>query len=99
MKVKLTAQAQTDLDEVAAWIGADNPARAVTFAEEHWTRCRSLASRPQRFPLVCSLGRRRIRKFSYRGYLIFYFVLDDRVEVARIVHGSRDWVALLGGPE
>jgi plasmid stabilization system protein ParE len=32
---------------------------------------------------------------GHRGYLIFYLILEDRVEVARIVHGSRDWARLL----
>lgn len=95
MKVNVTAQAQTDLDEIVAWIGADNPARAVTFAEELWTRCQSLGSRPERFPLVCSMRGRRVRKLSHKGYLMLYFLMEDHVEVARIVHSTRDWAAML----
>lgn len=95
MKVKVTDRAQVDLDEIAAWIAADHPKRAVSFAEELWSRCQSLASRPERFPVVRSTRGRRIRKLSHHGYVILYFVMEDHVEVVRIVQGSRDWVALL----
>ncbi|MET1112861.1 MAG: type II toxin-antitoxin system RelE/ParE family toxin [Allosphingosinicella sp.] len=95
MKVNLTGRAQKDLDEIVAWIGADHPKRAVSFAQELWGRCQSLASRPERFPVSRSISGRRIRKLSYRGYLIFYFVMEGHVEIARIVQGSRNWVALL----
>ena len=95
MNVNLTDRAQRDLDEIIAWIGADDPKRAVSFAEELWKRCQSLASRPERFPLVRAVGGRQIRKLSHRGYLILYFLMNDQVEVARIVHGARDWAALL----
>lgn len=96
MKVRITAPAKADLGEIAEWIGSGNPDRAVSFAEELWERCQSLANRPRRFPVAAAVGEREIRKLSYRGYLIFYLVMKDRVEVARIVHGSRDWAALLG---
>jgi toxin ParE1/3/4 len=99
VKVNLTARAESDIDEIAAWIAADNPLRAVSFAEELWSRCQSLASHPERFPLVRSVGSWRIRKLSHEGYLIFYYLVEDHVEIARIVHGSRDWATLLGEVE
>lgn len=99
MKVTFADRAQKDLDEIAAWIGADNPERAVSFVRELWYKCRSLALHPERFPVVRALRGGRIRKLSHHGYLILYFVIADRVEIARIVHGSRDWVSLLDDGE
>ncbi len=51
--------------------------------------------RARRFPVAQTIGGQPIRKVGHRGYLIFYLILEDRVEVARIVHGSRDWARLL----
>ncbi|MFL6863572.1 MAG: type II toxin-antitoxin system RelE/ParE family toxin [Allosphingosinicella sp.] len=99
MKVRLTKPAEADLDEIVSWIAGDDPARADSFGAELWERCQSLASRPQRFPLALHASGFDVRKLVHRDYLIFYLVLDDRVEVLRIVHGSRNWGALLGSNE
>jgi plasmid stabilization system protein ParE len=95
MKVRLTKPAEADLKDIILWIAGDNPRRAESFGDELWAKCRSLASRPHRFPVALRAGGFEVRKLVHRGYLIFYLVLDDRVEVVRIVHGSRDWAALL----
>ena len=86
--------ARADLKAIAMWIGSDNPDRAATFVAEIHRACESLVRHPKRFPLVAG-HRQGLRKRSVRGYLIFYFIVEGHVEVARIVQGSRDWVSLL----
>ena len=98
MKVRLSARATADLEEIADWIAADNPARADSFVDELVAKVGSLARHPRRFPQR-RVGGESFRKATWRGYLIFYRVLSDRVEIARIIHGSRDWAILLGGDE
>jgi plasmid stabilization system protein ParE len=49
--VRITAPAEADLDEIAAWIANENPDRAASFVEELWERCRSLGIGPGAFPL------------------------------------------------
>lgn len=95
MRVRLARSAKTDLSAIADWIGQDNPRRAATFLRELYERCMSLAERPNRFPVVRHVEGEPVRKVSHRGYLIFYAVLDDHVEIIHIVHGARDWSALL----
>lgn len=96
MKVRLTRSAEADLFGIADWIGRDNPARAVTFAEELRARCLSLTARPKRFPVVRTVQGAAIRKLAYRDYLAFYVVGAESVDVLRILHGARDWLRLLG---
>lgn len=96
MKVRLARSAEADLSAIADWIGEDDPRRAASFVRELQGRCMSLASRPRRFPIAREIGGVPIRKLGHRGYLIFYAVLEDRVEVIHVVHGARDWAALLG---
>ena len=95
MKVNLTEAAEADLEEIADWIAEDNPARAISFIAELLDRCMSLATRPRRFPIARRSGGAEFRKLAYKNYLIFYVIFIDHVEIVHVLHGSRDWKALL----
>ena len=95
MRVVLADSASADLDDIADWIGADDWDRADSFRNALRNKCATLASNPKRYPRVDRAGTASLRKLSYHDYLIFYRVLDNQVEVVRIVHGKRDWVPLL----
>ena len=97
MKVRITRQAQVDFEAIAEWIGRDNPERAISFVDELLERCRSLSEHPDRFPDHRHIGGRTVRKMSHQNYVILYFRLTDRIEVAHGVHGARDLDALLDG--
>lgn len=98
MKIILAPEARDDLAEIGGWIERDNPRRAATFVDELQRACAGLARQPLRFPIVRSVGGHPIRKRLHRGYIILYRVHSIEVEVVRIVHGKRDWVAMLEGP-
>lgn len=95
MKVRITEQAEADLEAIAAWIGRDNPHRAMSFVDELLGRCGSLAEHPDRFPVYGQIRGRTVRKVSHQDYVILYFRLADCVEVVHVVHGARDVEALL----
>ena len=96
MKVVLTERALADLDEIADWIGRDDWDRAEAFVDDLESRCMTLSRYPRRYPLVPGATAGSLRKLSYSGYLIFYRMIETQVEIVRIVHGARDWAALLG---
>ncbi len=95
MNVVITPPARADLFSIGAWIEQDNPDRAVTFVEELYDACLKLRGFPRAYPLLSGHEESGIRKYSYRRYLIFYAILNDRVEVLRILHGARDYEAIL----
>jgi toxin ParE1/3/4 len=95
MKVVLTEAAKADLIEIGEFIRPHNPARAVTFVDELLDRCDALAEVPLAYPLVPRYERHGIRRCVHRDYLIFYRVLEHRVEVIHILHGAQDYEALL----
>lgn len=88
MRIVFAREVHADLEEIVDDIGKDNPARAVTYAEELRDACLGLLDFPNRFPVVARLGddyRRRV----HRSHSIFYLVYDDHVRIVRIVHNAR----------
>jgi len=95
MKVVLTESALADLTHIGRQIRQDNPKRAESFIEELHDRCRRLETAPLAFPLIPGWEDRGIRRRSYGNYLIFYRVTAEQVEILHVLHGARDYEALL----
>jgi toxin ParE1/3/4 len=58
-------------------------------------RCHQLGTMPKAFPLVPRHEQSGVRRRPYRDYLIFYRIAQNRVEILHILHGARDYEALL----
>jgi toxin ParE1/3/4 len=88
-RCRFRPEAAADLEAIGDYIALDNPKRALSFVEELSAACRRLAETPgmgvERHELQPGL-----RMFPVRRYLIFYFVTDDGIEVARVLSGARD---------
>lgn len=97
-QVIITPLAESDIATIVDFIAQDNPARAVTFAQELRAKCLLLAENPERFPVAERLPVDGVRKMVHRSYLIFYRVYPNHVSVARILHGATDHETRLGLP-
>ncbi|HBK07694.1 MAG TPA: plasmid stabilization protein [Acetobacteraceae bacterium] len=95
MKVVLSDAARLGLERIGDYIARDNPSRAGSFVAELRTACLTLGEMPQAFPLVPRYERLGIRRRPHGNYLIFYRVDQDRVSIVQILHGARDYEALL----
>lgn len=95
MRVVVTNKAKADLVEIGEFIRQNNPARAITFVDEILDHCASLADMPLAYTLIPRYEHHGIRRCAYRDYLVFYRVIEDRVEVIHILHGARNYEALL----
>ncbi|HEX2762768.1 MAG TPA: type II toxin-antitoxin system RelE/ParE family toxin [Allosphingosinicella sp.] len=95
MIVRLSAEAERDLEEIADRIAADNPARALSFVREIRAECLRLADFPHRFPLVPRYERHGVRHRVHGNYLIFYRVDPDAVVVIHVLHGAMDYGSVL----
>ena len=91
MIVRLTRQAESDLEDIAVYIARDNVERALSFVAELRAACENLIEDPARFPLP---GKRDVRRRLVGKYLIFFRITDDEVRVTRVLHGARDYSAL-----
>jgi toxin ParE1/3/4 len=81
--------ARSDLAEIWDYIADDNETRADAFVDLIDQKLQALASHPD-------MGRSRdeleegLRSFPVGRYVIFYRVIPEGVEIARVLHGSRD---------
>ena len=95
MKVVLAKAAIADLESIADWIAADSPERALDFIQLLRSRCLQLADMPRAYPLIPRYESQGIRRRPVGDYLIFYRLTDNVVEVVHVLHGARDYEALL----
>lgn len=95
MKVVLSAEALGDLQQIGDYIAQDNPDRARSFVAELLGKARALGDMPQAFPVVQRYAHLGVRRRVHGSYLIFYRVADERVTVIHVLHGARDYEALL----
>lgn len=89
------AAAETDLTEIALFIAADSPRRALSFVAEIRERCRIIAEQPAACRLREEYGA-GVRVAVHGRYLIVYAEREEEVVIERILHSARhpDWVQL-----
>jgi toxin ParE1/3/4 len=91
--VSFSQEARRDLLEVWSYIAAANPVAADRIADRIVERCLMLRQHPQ-------MGRARPEvgvgawSLVIERWIAFYRILDDRVQVVRIVDGRRDLTKL-----
>ena len=95
MRIVLTAAAQSDLRAIGDHIARDNPAGALRFIRELRGAAARLSDMARAFPLVPRYAHLDIRPRPFGDYLIFYRIEDNRLAILHIVHGARDYEALL----
>lgn len=90
---RVSDAARSDLDEIWFYIAQDDPTAADKFIRAVVSRFSKLAAMPQ-------LGRQRkelsprLRSFPVGRYVIFYRPMENGVEIARVLHGARDFPPL-----
>lgn len=92
---RFTALAETDLNDIALYIAADNPRRALSFVAELREHCYRIAQQPAAYPLREEYGA-GVRVTVHKPYLVFHAIRDDACVIERILHGARhlDWLDL-----
>jgi addiction module RelE/StbE family toxin len=91
LRLRWTRLAESDLDQIAAYIGQDSPAAAARVILELIDRVETLLSR---HPGIGRPGRvlgTRELIISGLPYIVPYRVRDRNVEILRVMHTSRRW--------
>lgn len=95
MRVVVTEAAKADLNVIGEFIRPHNRRRALTFVDELIECCDAIADMPNAYPLVPRYEHWLIRRRVHGDYLIFYRIREEVIEVIHILHGARDYEALL----
>lgn len=95
MIVRISIEAQRDLEAIADFIARENPSRAISFVGELRAKCHALAELHHAYPLVERYEAHAVRRCRHGSYLIFYKVEPTRVVVLHVLHGARDYEAIL----
>lgn len=98
MKVRITAEAESDLERIVDYIARDNPPRALSFLEELRGKCLSLADTPLAFPLVARYERFGVRRRVLGNYLIFYRADEREIVILHVLHGAMDYAGIFFDP-
>ncbi|NEO87693.1 MAG: type II toxin-antitoxin system RelE/ParE family toxin [Spirulina sp. SIO3F2] len=87
---RITPRASRDIEAIADYIAAQS---TLEIAEQFLNDIDIIFQRLSQFP---QMGRKRdelypnLRSFPYKKYLVFYRLLNDEIEVFRIVSGYQD---------
>jgi toxin ParE1/3/4 len=82
--------ALADMDELMTYIAKDNPEAATKVAGKIWETTRLLL----KHPAMGKPGRvpdTREMVVAGTSYIVPYRVLDNEVQILRVLHGARKW--------
>jgi len=82
-------EAQNDLDEIWWFIAQDSPDNADKLLDRIQDSCLTLADFPK-MGVSRNEIKNSLRSQTIGNYLIFYFPLEDGIDIIRVIHGSRD---------
>jgi len=82
-----------DLDEIADYFANNNLEAGEKFFRAFNRKCQQLVAFPNSGKSYATI-RPRLRGISLEGYIIFYRILDDGIEILRVVSGRRDFPSL-----
>ncbi len=97
MQVELTEPAADDLLQIALFIAADDPDRALSFTSELEASCFALEDFPKRGSVLKESNGYEVRRLVHGSYVILYQIEEASISVLRILHGSQNIASILSG--
>lgn len=83
-------EADDDLFGIVEYIARDKPEAARNWLRKIREACETIATQPGMGELRLRFGVPGARSFNVGNYVIFYREIEGGIEVARVIHGSRD---------
>jgi toxin ParE1/3/4 len=94
MRLRLSHFIERDLNDIAEYIVQDNPKRALTVIENIEARFLEISRNPLIYQLRPEIGP-AARLATVGSYAILFRVVENTVQVERVVYGSRDLPGIL----
>ncbi|MGB9429497.1 MAG: type II toxin-antitoxin system RelE/ParE family toxin [Gammaproteobacteria bacterium] len=90
MKLKWTRQALHQLLDAQDYIARENPSAAKQVVNRIAATCRQLLDHPVMGRAGRITGTRELI-VNRTPYFVIYAVVDDTVQILRVLHGKQDW--------
>ncbi|MFN3192902.1 MAG: type II toxin-antitoxin system RelE/ParE family toxin [Aureliella sp.] len=90
MKVIYAPEADDDIIGIVEFIARDKPEAARNWMRKIRETCDIIATQPNMGEERRGFGVPGCRSFSFGSYVIFFRAIENGIEVARVIHGSRD---------
>lgn len=90
--------ASRDLNEIAEYFAQNSLEAGEKFFQEFNRKCQQLVTFPNSGRSYAEI-RSDLRGLSLEGYIIFYRLLDDGIEILRVVSGRRNLPSVFDGSE
>ena len=90
MKIKWVRLALNDLDEAVEFIAQDNPKAASRILKRIWDAVQMLTDQPDASRAGRVPGTREL-VVSGTPFIIPYRVVENTVQILRVLHGKRKW--------
>ena len=81
--------AQDELNKILDYIAQDSFEYALTFYEQVHEKVHNLRYFPKIGRKVPELDDTNIRELIFKNYRVIYRILEDKIQIIRIFHGSR----------
>ena len=94
----INALATKDLDEIADYFTENNIEAGEQFFKSFSRKCQQLVTFPNSGKSYGAI-RPGLQGLSLEGYIIFYRLLEDGVEILRVLSGRRDFPPLFKEPD
>ncbi|MBD2774421.1 type II toxin-antitoxin system RelE/ParE family toxin [Iningainema tapete] len=94
----ISLPASRDLRAIADYFAVENVEAGEHLLQEFNQKCKQLASFPKMGRQYEAL-RSGLRGVPLDGYIIFYQIIDDGIEIVRVVSGRRNLKSLFGSVE
>lgn len=85
--------ASRDLNDIATYFAENNIEAGERFFQAFNRKCKQLVSFPNSGKSYADV-RYGIRGLSIDNYILFYRILEDGIEILRVINGRRDFSAL-----
>jgi toxin ParE1/3/4 len=100
-RIVLSESAYYDIDSIFAYISQDSKQAAEKLRLRIYEGIKTLPGFPEMGPVIpeedAPGAQRGYRRIVVNPYIVFYRVLEDRIVIARVLHGRQNWLQSLFG--
>ena len=97
MRYIINTRATQDLSEICEYLVSISLTRSDCFLQDFDRKCLQIVNFPLSGKSYAEI-RLDLRGMVFQGYLIFYRVLENEVEIMRVIAGRRDLKSLFDQP-